>query len=154
MRAGGRLEKADIPFTTRHPVILASDYELTRLIMMNCHNKLGHAGVDNVRNELRQQFWILRCKATVRKLLHQCSLCQRRHVQPRPPKMAGLPRDRLLVTSPFTNVGVDYFGPMEVTQLRRRLKRYGCLFTCLVTRAVHLEVAFSLETDSFLMCLR
>ena len=68
--------------------------------------------------------------------------------------MAGLPRDRLLVASPFTNVGVDYFGPMEVTHLRRRLKRYGCLFTCLVTRAVHLEVAFSLETDSFLMCLR
>jgi hypothetical protein len=67
--------------------------------------------------------------------------------------MASLPKDRLTVAPPFTKVGVDYFGPLTVKHLRKQEKRYGCLFTCLVTRAVHLEVATSLETDSFINVL-
>ena len=68
--------------------------------------------------------------------------------------MQSLPKDRLQVASPFTKVGVDYFGPIMVKHSRKHEKRYGCVFTCLVTRAVHLEVARSLETDSFINALR
>ncbi|KAL9977438.1 hypothetical protein ACROYT_G014841 [Oculina patagonica] len=150
----GRIERADIPFCSRHPVVLAPDHELTRLIIMSCHEKLKHAGVDQVRNELRQQYWILRCRATVRKILHQCSYCRKRKAKPEAPLMASLPYDRLNVAPPFSKVGVDFFGPLKVKHLRKQEKRYGCLFTCLVTRAVHLEVAFDLSTDSFIMCLR
>ncbi len=47
---------------------------------------------------------------------------------------------------------VDFGGPFITIQGRgkRRAKRYLCLFTCLSTRAVHLEIAFGLDTDSFL----
>ncbi|XP_068738732.1 uncharacterized protein [Montipora capricornis] len=68
--------------------------------------------------------------------------------------MERLPYDRLQIAPPFSKVGVDFFGPLRVKYLRKEEKRCGCLFTCLVTRAVHLEVAFSLSTDSFIMCLR
>lgn len=69
--------------------------------------------------------------------------------------MASLPQSRLeAFTPPFYNTGVDYFGPLLVKERRSTVKRYGCLFTCLVTRAVHLEIAHSLETDSFIMALR
>ena len=68
--------------------------------------------------------------------------------------MADLPSDRVTAGgAAFTKVGLDYFVPILVKRGRGREKRYGCLFTCLVTRAVHIEVAHSLDTDSFLSAL-
>ena len=69
--------------------------------------------------------------------------------------MADLPRPRLGYQSPpFTHTGVDYFGPMLVRHGRKTEKRYGALFTCMTTRAVHIEIAHSLDTDSYLMAMR
>ena len=62
--------------------------------------------------------------------------------------MADLPRERLqeCVLS-FNNTGVDYFCPFEVKFLRKTMKRWCCLFTCLTTRAVHIDVVPSLEAE-------
>lgn len=69
--------------------------------------------------------------------------------------MADLPKERVLPgASPFTHVGVDYFGPLYVRQGRSNVKHYGCLFTCLVMRAVHIEITNSLDTDGFINALR
>ena len=90
----------------------------------------------------------------MRKVLNDCSVCKRRRVKPQPPLTASLPKDQLQVAPPFSKVGVDYFGPLMIKHSRKQEKRYRCLFTCLVTRAVHLEVVRSLETDSFINALR
>jgi len=68
--------------------------------------------------------------------------------------MAELPDSRLqLGFPPFAHVGVDYFRPLIVRQVRSELKRYGCLFTCMTTRAVHLEVARDLSTDALIKAI-
>jgi hypothetical protein len=64
--------------------------------------------------------------------------------------MADLPIDRVEPSPPFTYAAVDYFGPWIIKEKRKELKRYGVLFTCLTSRAVHLEIAHSLSTDSFI----
>ena len=68
--------------------------------------------------------------------------------------MAPLPKDRLEETPPFTYCAVDYFGPFYIRLKRSDIPRYGAIFTCLMSRAVHLEVADSLETDAFINALR
>lgn len=70
-------------------------------------------------------------------------------------KMADLPKERLAVNQrPFTNTGIDCFGPFRVNRGRSTVKRYGLIFTCTTIRAVHLEILPKLTTDAFLNALR
>ena len=67
--------------------------------------------------------------------------------------MAPMPEIRLKTPlHAFACTAVDFVGPFITVQGRgkRREKRYLCLFTCLNSCAVHLEVRFGLDTDSFL----
>ena len=76
--------------------------------------------------------------------------------------MWNLPKERTAAFKPtFTITGVDCFGPVTIKQYKRtrtssnkQVKRYGVIFTCLTTRAVHLELSKDMTTDSFLMTLR
>ena len=81
--------------------------------------------------------------------------CRRLQAKAGDQKMADLPLDRITPDlPPFTHVGVDYFGPIEVKRGRAHVKRWGVIFTCLVTRAVHLEVASFLNTDACINAIR
>ena len=65
--------------------------------------------------------------------------------------MAPLPSARVTpCVPPFSSVGMDCFGPMLVKSRRSQVKRYGFVFTCLAIRAVRIEIAHDLTTDSFI----
>lgn len=155
LRVGGRLKHAPIPYQAKHPVILPKKHDIVPLILSHFHEKLNHSGVEHILAELRQRYWIPKVRSALKKIAKSCYVCRKHNAKPDPPLMASLPQSRLQAFSPpFYNTGVDYFGPLLVKERRSTVKRYGCLFTCLVTRAVHLEIAHSLETDSFIMALR
>ena len=64
--------------------------------------------------------------------------------------MANLPEERIKPSSPFTHTGVDCFFPLIVKRGRSEVKRWGCIFTCLSTRAIHIEKLDNMSTESFL----
>ncbi|XP_070075675.1 uncharacterized protein [Drosophila takahashii] len=78
-----------------------------------------------------------------------------RRARPTQPDMDPLPEDRLEANGwPFKYIGLDYLGPLFVTVGRRTEKRWVALFTCLTTRAIHLEMAHDLSTDSCIIAIR
>ena len=95
LRVGGRIEKAEIPWESKHPVILDHGHDVTRLIVIHYHRKLIHAGVEHVFNHVREKYWILHGRAKVKNCTVKCPLCFRRRVKPMTQKMANLPNVRL-----------------------------------------------------------
>ena len=156
LRVDGRLRLAqDLLYDTRHPVILPKKHPVTRLVIIDAHEKLGHGtGTEHLLTELRSRFWIVKGTLMVRTEVESCPACRRQFLaKPVGQKMAPLPMSRLtLLLRAFERVGMDFAGPFFAKQGRgkSRMKRYLYLFTCLATRAVHLEIACSLYTDSFI----
>lgn len=155
LRVGGRLNRSAMPEEAKHPVFLSKQHRIAYLILHHAHLETGHGGRNHVLARLRQRYWIPRANAAVRTVISDCNHCTKLHAKAGEQKMADLPRDRLLPDKPpFTNTGMDYFGPFEIKRGRAKVKRYGVLFTCLTVRAVHIEVAYSLDTDSCINALR
>lgn len=68
--------------------------------------------------------------------------------------MAALPVERVTPhLRPFSSLGMDYLGPVEVSVGRRKEKRWVAVFTCMAVRAVHLEVVHSLTTEACRMAI-
>lgn len=156
MRMEGRSERAEfLPFDLRFPIIVPADHPVTTLLVQSFHERFGHGYRETVKNELRQRFFIPKVNSVIRKVAAGCVWCKVHRNRPQAPRMAPLPVQRLTPNlRPFSYVGIDYLGPFEVTVGRRTEKRWIVLFTCLVIRAVHVEVAYSLTTQACLMAIR
>lgn len=98
-------------------------------------------------------------KRLISTIILKCVLCRKLRGRFEEQKMASLRSDRLTVDPPFTHIGLDVFGPWSATARRTRAnsaesKRWAVMFTCLCTRAVHIEVVESMSTSSFINALR
>ena len=149
VRVKGRLKNAPAEIC-RQPIVLTPGSDVTRLIVTELHERCMHAGLNHTLNLMREKFWMPKARASVKKLIWRCAHCRNRRAVQMTPKMADLPGERFDHTRPFSSVGLDYLGPMTVRKFRKTEKRYILLVTCLATRAIHLEVANSLDTDAWL----
>lgn len=154
LRCDGRLKYAEyLPYDVRYPVILPRNNRVTTLIKYH-HEKGKHVtGTNHTLSMISSRFWIISAREEIRKWERQCNKCCRNKARPAEQLMGPLPSIRTKQPlHAFSRTSVDYGGPFITKQGRgkRRDKRYLCLFTCVMSRAVHQEVAFGLDTDSFL----
>ncbi|XP_064637073.1 uncharacterized protein LOC135493580 [Lineus longissimus] len=154
LRVDGRLEYAEnLTFDAKHPIVLPRKHRTTQLIVQAYHEQGHHVAVTNqTLAALSAKYWIIRGREEVRDGEANCNFCKRRKARIVNQVVAPLPKSR--VTQPlraFTVTSVDYAGPFLTKQSRRvQTKRWLCLFTCHASRALHLEMAYSMNTDSFL----
>jgi len=155
LRIGGRIQAASLAYEAKHPVVLPKQAHVSKLVAQHCHKATSHQGRSTTMNEIRASgYWIIGCRGMVSSLISKCVSCMRLRGTVLDQKMADLPKDRLEPSPPFTYCAVDYFGPFYIKERRSVLKRYGVIFTCMASRAVHLESANSMDTDSFINALR
>ena len=155
LKVGGRIRRANLSDSLKHPIIIPKGCHIAKLLINHYHQEVNHMGRGTTHNHLRQNgYWIIGGSSAVSQVLSKCVLCKRMRGIPQVQKMSELPEDRLAEEPPFTYSAVDFFGPFNIKERRSVLKRYGVLFTCMSSRAVHLECANTLETDSFINALR
>ena len=155
LRCGGRIHNAILDDSAKFPFLLPPRHPLSKLIIHDVHVKQLHCGVNATVTALRQTFWITSIRQHVRKQLKHCVTCQKLEgAAYRAPDPAPLPKVRVQETPPFAVTGVDFEGPLYVKSDNGETKAYICLFTCAVTRAIHLEVVTDLTESSLLQAFR
>ena len=155
IRIGGRLQFSKLSYSEKHPIILPGKSRISRLIIQEVHNDLGHSGREHVLSKIRDKYWITKGSSTVRGALSKCIKCKKLKAPVVQQVMSDIPVERMAEGEPpFTNTGLDLFGPFYTKVNRSQVKRYGVIFTCLTSRAIHIEIAFSLDTSSFINALR
>jgi hypothetical protein len=156
IRSRGRFENSDLPAPARDPILLPKDVRFTELVARDIHwNRVLHSGVSHTLNQIRQEYWIPQGRAFVRRVLHRCLVC-RRYKTAMPyklPKMPPWPKERVSRMAPFQTSGLDYFGPIIVKMNDENKNMWVSLFTCLATRAVHLEPVMDCTAHEFLHAL-
>jgi len=151
---GGRLQCADLSREQQHPLLLDGAHHFTELFILQTHVRLHHFGVRIILSQLRSEFWILRVRQTVKRVLHTCLACKMMKNPQGQQIEAPLPFDHVKPSWPFAVISVDFAGPLYIKVGSDMHKAYITLFTCATTRAVHLELCTDMSTDKFLMALQ
>ena len=155
LRVGGRLRNSIVPQNAKHQVILPKGHHVSLLIIRHAHKRLNHQGRNHVLAEIRKKYWIINARVAVKSIVSKCVVCRKHQSRTLHQKMADLPSSRVKPDEPaFSSTGMDYFGPFEIKQGRSTRKRYGVIFTCMSSRAVHIEVADTMETSSCIDAIR
>ena len=127
-----------------HPVMLLKKGKQTEMIIRWCHQKTAHSGRNVTLNEIRTSgYWVIQGNSAVKEIISRCVTCRRLTGKVGEQITEDLPQN----LPPFTYCGVDMFGPFEIKERRNTLKRYEDLFTCLASRAIHIEMTKSMDTD-------
>ena len=155
----GRLQFAPDNFEVeKFPIILHAKDRVVRLYIEHAHNICVHQGTEPVKVFVQQRYHIIGLRKTLLSIKYRCFLCRRFSAQNIQPVMAPIPACRFPTDSTqylFANSGVDFFGPFYIEDAKGQIERqYGLIFTCLVTRCVHLEACPDLNTDTFLNAYR
>ena len=102
-----------------------------------------HLGVANTMASVRENWWIPKLRAKVKKVIKNCNICKVYSTKPYGvPSTSALPEYRTEGSRPFEVTGVDFAGPfLYKVGKKEEGKCYVIIFTCTCSRAVHLEVA-------------
>ncbi|XP_070170403.1 uncharacterized protein [Polyergus mexicanus] len=157
IRLGGRIDHSSLSYDERHPIILPK-HRIPDLLIAQAHKASLYGGTQLMLRILRQNYWIISARTSVKSLIRSCVKCVRERARTSQQLMGNLPQPRVTPSAPFSHTGVDYAGPMNIIPSvgrgQRSKKYYVAVFICLSTKAVHLEYVDDYATNGFLSAFR
>ena len=160
LRVGGRLRRSNQEFVGEHPTILPKKHHLSSLVIHHYHDKAHHQGrLITIGAVPTAGFSIIGASRMVAKILNNCVSRTKLREKFLTQHMADLPSERTEAPFPLTDVGFDVFRPWTIHTKRTRggtviSKRWGLIFTCLNSHAIHIEVLEAVDSSSFICALR
>jgi hypothetical protein len=137
IRCGGRFQNANLSYQQKYPILLPRKHEYTRLHVVEAHANILHSGIEATVSIIRQLYWVPQIRQVVRKCRSCLAVIGKTYTKPPTP---ALPKCRIQERAPFAVTGVDYTGTLYYSTATHKFnKAYVCLFTCAITRAIHLE---------------
>ena len=155
LRCRGRINNSQVDVTSKNPLLLPPHHPWVKLLIQCIHYDIKHSGTADTLSTIREKFWILKGRQTVKKIIKSCVVCNKLEGMPYPSTITpDLPSFRTSKDPPFCHTGVDFVGPLYTRGCNGTEKSYICLFTCCSTRAIHLELTPDLSVNSFLFAFR
>lgn len=160
LRVGGRLTQAKLQKSEANPLIIPDRHHVATLLIHHHHECVQHQGRHLTEGAICVSgLWIVGAKRCISGVLHKCVICRKLRGRTEQQQMLDLPAERLQTDPPFSYVALDVFGSWEVAARRTRgghanSKRWALLFTCMSTRAIHIEVIETMSSSSFINALR
>ncbi|CAK1590149.1 unnamed protein product [Parnassius mnemosyne] len=158
LRVGGRLELSGLSRNQKHPILIPKKCHLTNLIIADAHKNTLHGGPQLMICYIQVKYWILGAKQSVRSYFRKCLTCAQNSPNTQTQLMGQLPAARVTPIRPFKCSGVDYAGPIQIRTAKGRghksHKGYICLFVCMATKAIHLEIVTDLSSQGFLQAFK
>ena len=129
---------------------------MVNLLFKDLHEKRAHCGYKSLIYESRKQFWIVGFRKVAQQLTSKCMTCKKVRRKLMEQLMGQLCKLRVASGFPaFSNAAIDMFGSFQITISRKTLKEaHAIIFTCMTTRAIHLELVANKSADAFLMAFR
>ena len=152
----------ELTYDEKNPVILPSGCPIIEKFILNLHVNLGHASANYLLSVMREHFKILKSKREIKRIINTCLTKRCTKAQPLGQQMGPLPTQRMDQLECFAHCSTDLFGPMYVKHTckwekcvhPKETKVWGCIFTCLQSRAIHLEIVDNLSAEEFILALR
>ncbi|XP_030751382.1 uncharacterized protein LOC115878912 [Sitophilus oryzae] len=159
IRVGGRIRNAQISDEQKYPIVLSNKCALTKIIMMYEHSKLLHCGPQQLLYNIRLHYWPLCGRRLARSVVRNCVTCFRANPVTFNYIMGDLPECRVSSFQPvFSHTGIDYAGPIFIRDRKTRnsktVKGYICIFVCMSTKCIHLDIVTDLTSQAFLSVLK
>ncbi|GFS84207.1 integrase catalytic domain-containing protein [Trichonephila clavipes] len=158
IRVGGRLKHSRLPYSSKHPILLPAKSKLTIIIVKYYHEKYFHLGPQHLLYQVRLKYWPIHGRNICRKVVHNCVICFKFNPKICSQKMGDLPKERITPDKVFNSTGIDLCGPFFIKNKYQRkgpeIKIYVCIFICLVTKAIHLEIISDLTSQALIAALK
>ena len=152
-----KLDSANANAVESTPILIPTYCRYAESLIKESHEKVFHNGIAQTLCYLRSRYWIPRLRELIKKYLRRCSICKRLEGKFfEPPQAPPLPDFRVSENPPFSNVGLDFIGPLltRTSKDNEVVKSYICLFTCCSTCGIQLETCESLNVSSCRLLFR